>query len=112
MKKKRRGTDNICWKYIRSIEVYYNLDQKFWFWIIFNSYISVIFIYIMSIKIKNYKITDDKVNYFNKFLGTERKLFFTLKKKRISSSYTPLPPDKFTTTGRVIFHEWSVEFEL
>ena len=58
----------------------------------------------MTIKNKNYKITDDKVNYFNKFLGTERKLFFTLK-KRISSSYTPLPPDKFTTTGRVIFHQ-------
>ena len=59
----------------------------------------------MTIKNKNYKITDDKVNYFNKFLGAERKLFFTLKKKRISSPYAPFPPDKFTSTGRVIFHQ-------
>ena len=47
-------------------------------------------------------------DYFNKFLGTERKLFFFLKKKESRH----LPPDKFTTTGRVIFHESNSNYKL
>ena len=91
-KKRRRGTDNICWKYIRSIEVYYNLDQKFWFWIIFNSYISVIFIYIMSIKNKDYKITNDKVRWrlFQQVFRDRKKIILFFKKKKNLVTFPPI----------------------
>lgn len=91
-KKRRRSIDNICWKYIRSIEVYYNLDKKFWFWIIFNSYISVIFIYIMFIKIKNYKITDDKVRWrlFQQVFRDRKKIILYFKKIKNLVTFPPI----------------------